>query len=218
MNENAGADPRGENRRAFSEFVRAYWRPLQRYAQRRLRYYQALGLLTPGELTPDDLVNEGAAGALRRLADKPARLGFYPWFRRVTDTVLRRYVQRAAVRNRATVSLETPVGETPDGETIRLRDILPDPKQLSPDDILVQQEILRRIDRALNRLPDEWRESYLLSSLDELSAGEIAAMEGRDVDEIRKDIRYARDFLRDALRQDMEELEFGEINERDWAA
>lgn len=206
MNPNSGADRRSESRRAFSEFVRGYWRQLQRYAQRRLRYYQALGMLTPGDLTADDLVNEGAATALRRLPDKPARLGYYPWFRRVTDTVLRRYAQRAAVRNRNTVSLEEPVGETPDGETIRLRDILPDPNQLSPDDILVQREMQRRIETALNRLPDEWRECYLMANIDGLSPAEIATVEGRDTDEIRQDIRFARDFLRDTLSGDLQEL------------
>jgi RNA polymerase sigma factor (sigma-70 family) len=195
-------DSLNERRRAFLDFVRSYLHLLRRYAQRRLRYYQALGVLHPGELSADDLVNETAAAALRRLDAKPPALGYFPWFRRVADTVLRRYVKRAAQRSRSTVSLEEPVGETQDGEVIRLRDILPDPKQPRPEDILVEQELARRVENALNRLPDEWRECYLMATLDSLSPSEIAAIEGMPLDDVRQDIRMARDFLRDILQAD----------------
>ncbi|MBI4496275.1 MAG: sigma-70 family RNA polymerase sigma factor [Chloroflexi bacterium] len=188
-----------DDRRAFSEFVRANFQLLRRYVQRRLRYYQALGMVQRGDLALEDVVNEAVVVALRRLGEKSPSRGFYPWFRRVADTVLRRQAQRSAARRHRLVSLEEPVGLTEEGEPIRLQDILPDPQAVFPAEALERHEVQQALDQALQRLPDEWREAFLLSSVDGYALAQIAALEGRPPEVIREDIRLAREFLREVL-------------------
>lgn len=65
-------------RRAFSQFVRGNVLLLQRYVQRRLSYYQDMGMARRGDVTAEDIVNDTVAAALRRLKKKRSDLGFYP--------------------------------------------------------------------------------------------------------------------------------------------
>ncbi|MCX6024139.1 MAG: sigma-70 family RNA polymerase sigma factor [Chloroflexi bacterium] len=198
-------DTAAERRRAFTAQVRSHHTLLLRYAQRRLRYYCALGMLEPGEMAPEELVNHAVLQALRRLPEKRPEQGFFPWFRRIADTVLRRFAQRAANLHRHTVSLEQPVGHTENGEPVRLQDILPDPAGQSPFAVLERQELERAITQALDCLPDEWRESFLMATLDGMTPADISLLEGRSPDDIRDEIRLARGFLREALPYAAEE-------------
>lgn len=200
MSTTPSAGNHAERRRLFTAQVRSHHTLLLRYAQRRLRYYRALGMLEPGEMAPEELVNQAILQALRRLPEKRPEQGFFPWFRRIADTVLRRFALRAAQQRRNTVSLEQPIGLTENGEPVRLRDILPDPTGQTPYTVLEQRELERLVNRALDRLPEEWRESFLMATLDGMAPPEISALEGRSPDDIRSEIRLARDFLRDMLQ------------------
>ena len=157
--------------------------------------------MPPGEVAVDDIVTATFGVALARAGEAP-RAGLYAWLRRIArqEALVARLDEET--RQRYEVSLESPVTGGSDearGLALRLIDVLADPHALLPEEVLAHEGVRRALDRVLAKLPERWREAFLLHTLDGWSAAEIATAEGLDVPEVQPILDASRLFLREWL-------------------
>jgi RNA polymerase sigma factor (sigma-70 family) len=207
--ENSPIQPSKGNMEAFREQIKLYLRPLNTYARRRLAYYQALGVIRPGEVRPEEMVDEAIARAMDRVSregipDRP----LYPWLRRLVSDVIRSHAAKLGESARLEVSLFEEVApgglaavDLSEEEALRLIDIVADPTAEQPLQVAERKEMLRVALESLARLPDAWREALLLHALDDYPLTQIAEMEGLPVREVERNIDAAQRFLRTMLRE-----------------
>ncbi len=165
--------------------------PILRTVLRAIAREVEAGLVEPTELDPEELTfatYQRARSELRELPQLPRDR--FAWLRRLAhDTVHRAALARHAERHRGTASEPTEHPEAPpaelQGTAARLAAALADPDLPLPDDLLADPETRRLLDQLLDRLPEQWRETYLLSALDRWSDEQIAAVTGLLPDEVR---------------------------------
>ena len=103
-------------------------------------------------------------------------------------------------RSRATlVSLHPPENEQNHSGTASATD-LPDLANKTPDEVMLQQEMLRKIDEAILALPDQQRLAIVLRRYDEFSYEEIAEILKTSVPATKSLLFRARETLRVALQ------------------
>jgi RNA polymerase sigma factor (sigma-70 family) len=123
--------------------------------------------------------------------------------------VVRQLVEQERRRLEQERSLEEPVGyqgdEWPD-QVVRLINVLADPTADIPEDVVLAEETQQILDEALERLPESWREIFLLK-VDGWSDEQIALAEGVPVERVPQIIEASRQFLADHLRERRQDLE-----------
>lgn len=188
-------------RATVAEAGAKYLGPLTRYVQREVTRWEERSLVRPGTVAVDDIVAATFEGALERAGEAP-RAGLYAWLRRIArqEALVARLDEET--RQRYEVSLESPVTVSSDEErglVLRLIDVLADPHALLPEQILAHEAVRRALDRVLAKLPDRWREAFLLHALDGWPTAEIATAEGLDPTEVQPMLDASRLFLREWL-------------------
>ena len=184
-------------RAALAKSLPRYFGPLTRYVQREVTRWEERGLVPPGTAAVDDIVIATFVAALEQAGVAPAQ-GIYDWLRRIgrQEALVARLDEEA--RQRYEVSLESPVvagGAEERGLVLRLIDVLADPKALLPEQILANEAVRRALDRALAKLPERWREAFLLHAVDGWSTEEIATAEGFAPTEAPSVLAASRFFL-----------------------
>jgi RNA polymerase sigma factor (sigma-70 family) len=76
------------------------------------------------------------------------------------------------------------------------KDVIPDRFIPAPEDAVVLKETWQSLEVALNQLPVDQREVFLLRAIEGLSYAVIAAMLGRPVQHVKSSYRVAREALR----------------------
>jgi len=127
---------------------------------------------------PSDIVQEVLAAASRRLADYARRrpVPFYPWLRQFAADRLADLHRRHLRAGRRSV-LREEWGDLPDGSARVLAARLAG-RSPGPSELLQKAERRERVRAALLRLPAADRDVLALRYLEELSAGEVAAVLG----------------------------------------
>ena len=92
-----------------------------------------------------------------------------------------------------------------DGEMLNLSDILPAQND-SPDIKMLRRTIMEELENALDELPKEQREVFMLHEIDGKSFKNISEMTGASVNTLLSRKRYAVLFLRERLKELYEEL------------
>ena len=95
--------------------------------------------------------------------------------------------------------------DTDDGEEISLVNILPDLRNL-PDEVYWQNLFWEEIEAALDELPDEQREVFIMNEFEGLSFKEISEIKNEPVNTLLSRKRYAVLYLRKKLKNLYEEL------------
>lgn len=185
-----------------------HYRPLRRFVRREIGRYVAFGVLPSGVLNDDEVTDTVLVRALQHWREAPER-GLFRWLRRTARRTVRQLVDQERRRIEHERSLEEPVGyqgdEWPD-QVVRLIDILADPKAEIPEQVVLAEETQRILDEALDRLPETWREVFLLK-VDGWTEEQIALAEGLAVDQVGRIVEASRAFLADLLRERRQELE-----------
>lgn len=88
--------------------------------------------------------------------------------------------------------------EDSSGEPVMLSEIIPDISAL-PDEVYWRDYIWEEIEKALDELPEEQREVFILNEFDEYSFREISEMKGIPLNTLLSRKRYAVLFLRKKL-------------------
>ncbi len=148
--------------------------------------------------------------ALQNAQDAPQQ-GLFRWLRRLARQVIRTSIDAERRRIEHERSLEEPVailGEEWPDQVVRLIDILADPHAELPEDLLLTHETQALLEQALDRLPELWREVFLMRTVDGWNEDIVAEAEGIPVEQVRSIVEISRAFLAEALR-DMQLSEAG---------
>lgn len=127
---------------------------------------------------PSDVVQETLLEALRRLPKylKERPLPFYPWLRQIAWNRLIDLHRRHILAGHRSVDREVPLDLPLSSQSIhRLADRLLAHENV-PGARLMREEMRRRVQDAIARLPDEFREVLVLRHLEQLGVAEIAAV------------------------------------------
>jgi RNA polymerase sigma factor (sigma-70 family) len=195
-----GTDPTG---RAVAERSVAHLGKLLRFARVELSAREALGYLPPGDLRPEEIVDAALLDALEHADDAPAD-GLYGWLRGFVRRAIEREVAAARPRRRYRY-LEAPARPPrveDEGQPRRLVEVLPDPRSPIPDKVVESLEFQRALLELLGQMPETWRETFLLLVFDGLTVEQVAEVEAIAAAEVRRRLRYAREFLRERLVQE----------------
>ncbi|MCX7623282.1 MAG: sigma-70 family RNA polymerase sigma factor [Thermomicrobium sp.] len=204
-----GPQEETSSRRAWlAERLVEHYRPLRRFVRREIGRFVAFGVLPAGILDDSDVTDTVLVRALQHWQEAPER-GLFRWLRRTARRTVRQLVEQERRRIEHERSLEEPVGyqgdEWPD-QVVRLIDILADPKAEIPEDVVLGEETQRVLDEALDRLPETWREVFLLK-VDGWDDEQIAVAEGLTKEQVVRIVEASRAFLADLLRERRQELE-----------
>jgi RNA polymerase sigma factor (sigma-70 family) len=195
-----------EERRILATRLVDQVRPLRRFVRRELARAVALGTVPPGVLDELELVDTVLVRALQHAREAPQD-GLFRWLRRLARRVMRSTVEAERRRLEHERSLDEPVavlGEEWPDQVVRLIDLLADPTAELPEELLLTQETRSLLDQALDRLPEQWREVFLLRAVDRWDDATIASAEGMPVDQVRSIVEISRAFLAEALRESRE--------------
>ncbi|MCX2726297.1 hypothetical protein OO015_02170 [Thermomicrobium sp. 4228-Ro] len=175
--------------------------PILRTVYRAIAREVAAGLVEPEDLDAEEL----AFATYQRALDEIRRLPHLPrdrfaWLRHLArDTVHRVALERHSQRHRPSETRTPPAPQEhrPPSQPVlaRLEAVFGDPDLPLPDDLLQDEAARRILDSLLERLPDQWRELYLLSVLDRWDDERIAAVTGLLPDEVRAIVRATARFL-----------------------
>ncbi len=167
---------------AFDELYARHEMPLWRYVLR----------VCGDRAAAEELTQEVWFAVAREAAKFRAEARFAPWL----YTVARNRVIDRARTTRRQVSLDEPVNE--DGAA-RIEG-LEDPSGARPDAEVETIEQGRAILAALDALPAEQREAFVLQADAGLTVEEIATITGTGFETAKSRLRYARDRLKALLR------------------
>jgi RNA polymerase sigma-70 factor (ECF subfamily) len=131
-------------------------------------------------LDPSDVVQDALLDAAQQLSEylKKRPLPFYPWLRRFAwEHLVKMHQRHLAVRKRSAGREEQWLPTLPDESALQLARQLA-ASGTSPSNRFVRQEMRDRVQAALGQLSEDDREVLVLRCLEQLSIGEIAAVQG----------------------------------------
>ncbi len=177
---------RGE-REAFAELVRRYHGPIFNFSIRQLRH-AALA---------EDVTQEVFLRLVQKAAEFKHEARFSTWLYTIARNLCIDQLRKQKHRRHA--SLEQ--GES-DAENRTFNDKVADPHPSKDAERgLVGSEVIQAITRALDALPDEQREVFLLREVAQLPFKEIARVTQTGENTVKSRMRYALDRLQQALAE-----------------
>jgi len=117
---------------------------------------------------------------------------FSTWLYTIATNLVRNRIRKQRSTPKL-VSISWGRGEEEDGERYDID--LPDAKDL-PDRTLEKQEIQRRVEQAIARIPAKYREAFVLREVNHFSYEEIAAVTGLKLGTVRSRINRGRGHFR----------------------
>ena len=130
----------------------------------------------------EDLTQETFVAVYTKLPTLKEDEKFEPWLFRIARNFV---YQKYRIRTPVTVSVEAldedgqPVAQVPD-------------TRKNPDESFQGQELEAVVEKAINELPEKYREVFILSAIQHLSYQEIAEIVGRSLPSVKTDIHRAR--------------------------
>ncbi len=221
----AGAEPllaQDKSRGRRDEFFRLL-RPLLHFlsdhAARELRVLEMEGVLHPGEVSPEDLLDEVLTEAWQQFDRRPKGRPLHLWLTELLHQVLDRLVKQEP---RAHDSLEVEVLQTVEdlpvqevqvgedewwaallgySETLTLEDLVPGCDTTPQWEALEPDTQREKVMQLLGRLPSRQRQALLLFAVEDYDPAEIALLQNRSEEEVRQDIDAARKQLQQWLEE-----------------
>ncbi len=179
------------DRDAFTELVRRHHRPLYNFVLRQLRHPTVAE-----EITQDVFLR-----VVQKASEFKHEARFCTWTYAIARNLCIDQLRRA--QHRKHPSLDQPLG--PGDDTRSLGDVVADPKpQGNAERGASAAQIRVLLIQAVETLPDDQREVYLLREVANLSFKEIAEVTGTPENTVKSRMRYALERLRTAL-SDFEE-------------
>ena len=159
--------------------IGAFQRIYDLFARKVLNFvYRMIGSTEEAE----DLTQETFVTVYQKLASLKDNDKFEPWlFRIARNFVYQRY------RARSPVSVPIDALDEDGQPTTQLID-----QRKNPDEALAAQELEDVVQNEINRLPEKYREVFVLSAIQHLSYQEIAEITDRSLPSVKTDIYRAR--------------------------
>ena len=153
---------------------------LYEFIRHQLAYFESVGDLLPGELTPEDVVDAVLVRAYHEFVKQPAGREIRSWLIQLATNQLRSEIKRLKSERGRTIHIEEDIPETPPTEEVstlgdeilefyqpdedlKLEDIFPDVEISTPEQMTAtKEELLRCVNAALAGMPKEWRRALRL--------------------------------------------------------
>ncbi len=180
-----------------------FFGPLRRFVHHEVAHWRAIDGFTLEGAPIDDIVATIYLAAVEHADEAPNARAFYTWLRRIGRREVRAALLEQERLNRVELSLHQPVmavGEWPD-RVVQLIAVLADPTAPIPEDLLIAEEDTAVLDALLDKLPERWREVFLLRVVDGWEPDAIAEAEGIAAGDVRAIVESSRTFLRDWLEE-----------------
>lgn len=174
------------DRVAFAQLVRRHQAPLYNFALRQVRIPQVA----------EDVVQETFVRVVQNAADFKHEARFTTWVYTITRNLCIDHLRKRALRKHP--SLDESRGEEGDGPT--LGEQTADPRA-SVEREATGTELKERIARAVDTLPDEQREVFLMREIANLPFKEIAEITNVPENTVKSRMRYALERLQEALAE-----------------
>jgi RNA polymerase sigma-70 factor, ECF subfamily len=174
------------DRAAFAVLVRRHQGPLYNFALRQVRVPQVA----------EDVVQETFVRVVQNAADFKHEARFTTWVYTITRNLCIDHLRKGALRKHP--SLDERRGAEKDGPT--LGEQTADPRA-SVEREATGTELKERIAIAVDTLPDEQREVFLMRELSNLPFKEIAEITGVPENTVKSRMRYALERLQEALAE-----------------
>ncbi len=174
------------DRAAFAQLVRRHQTPLFNFALRQVRVPQVA----------EDVVQESFVRVVQNAADFKHEARFTTWVYTITRNLCIDHLRKRALRKHP--SLDESRGEEGDGPT--LGEQTADPRA-SVEREATGTELKERIARAVDTLPDEQREVFLMREIANLPFKEIAEITGVPENTVKSRMRYALERLQEHLSE-----------------
>ena len=195
-----------------SSFVNLNLPRLQRYVERELRFRETNGSLRPGQISPEEVIDEAISRALDdHREQKPERVTLEPWLHRLSLRAIDRLMNQTRDEN-GSVALESQVrpGRDQSGtgsdegwmqfhqpdEMLTNENMIADARTTSPEDVAATDEMVAMVEMALRHAKREDREAFILFTMEGFTTHEISVIADRRPEEVRASIAAARDLLR----------------------
>jgi RNA polymerase sigma factor (sigma-70 family) len=213
----ASVKPEKVNGEDIAGFVNLNLPALQRTVERELRYRELNGSIRPGQISPEEVVDEAISRALDDREQKPERIRLEAWLHRLALRSIDRLMNQTRTEN-GSVSLDSQVWHgqkyvatgsdepwmqyhQPD-EMFTNENLIADARITSPEDVAATDEIVAMVETALRHAKSEDREAFILFTMEGFTTHEIAIITGRKPEEVRASVSAARDLLRKNFRTD----------------
>jgi RNA polymerase sigma-70 factor, ECF subfamily len=174
------------DRACFAQLVRRHQMPLFNFALRQVRVPQVA----------EDVVQETFVRVVQNAPDFKHEARFTTWVYTITRNLCIDHLRKRALRKHP--SLDESRGEEGDGPT--LGELTADPRA-SVEREATGTELKERIARAVDTLPDEQREVFLMREIANLPFKEIAEITGVPENTVKSRMRYALERLQGALAE-----------------
>jgi len=169
---------------AFSELYGLYGKKILNYIFR----------LTGSREEAEDLMQDTFVLAFKNLDSLKENVKFQSWlFRIAQNNVFQKY--RGKTPQLESIDVHDSSGELTSGITE-----LATPTK-GPEDKLLSAELEKIVQRAINELPEKYRQVFVLSAVQRLSYQEIAEIVGRSLASVKSDIHRARVEVRDKIKE-----------------
>ena len=176
---------------AFDTLIKRYEKPLFNFI------YRLIG----NKATAEDIFQEVFLRAIKGLSKYRHQKKFSSWLYRIAHNLIIDTVRKE--KREKIISLETKVNES-QGESRLLKDTIPDKRYL-PHHHLERKELRKRLEEALESLPFEQRQVFILREQAQLPFKEIASLLNCSLSTALGRMRYALKNLRSQLREEYEE-------------
>lgn len=197
-------EPAYEQRAAVIEAGLDLIVPLRRFVEGELLAWVEPDVLERRVIEPDDIVANVYLAAVEQADTVPVARAFYTWLRRIARREVRDAVLALDAQSTRETSIYDNIGEVDEDwpeDVARLIDMLEDPNVILPDDFVERQEVHGVFARMLTRLPEQWREMFLMQVVDGWTPDEISTIEGIDRLDVDARVAMSREFLRSWLEE-----------------
>jgi RNA polymerase sigma factor (sigma-70 family) len=209
----AAVQPSTISQQDINGYVNANLDRLFRFVERETQYRENSGALQRDQVAPEEVVDEVVANALSDSNHRPEKIALEPWLYRLAmraiDDLARRSrdegesvpldsAARGVGRN-VTGSDENELQFHQPDESVANRDLIADSRTATPEASVYTEEMIDMVEAALLQAKPEEREAFLLYAVEGFTPDEISVISDRPVEQVRKSVTSARDFLRKAL-------------------
>ena len=204
------------------EAIEKNMQKLYRLARHEVLNYQLSGVLEPGEISPQEIVDEAVIRVAERLDERATLQTAEQRLMRQVLAVAKEFVRQAETTPEE-ISLELPLEEIPDpeevttlgeeilyfyepDEALKLEDVTEDPSAITPEEVVENEELQKLLFSLLSQLPDTARQIFTLVNIEGLSVEETAMVLGKPPAQVKQILHNAEEVLRSKLSTEGEPM------------